>query len=159
MKKTIKLLSVLLCILFALSLCSCSKEATKNDEKQITTTTTTQTTSSPSLWDDATYKENQEFGEGDTKVTVEVKIEDKSVDFVINTDEKMLGDALLEHKLVEGEEGQYGLYIKKVNGVLADYDTDGAYWAFYIDGEYATTGVDSTEIKNEGHYELVYTKE
>ena len=37
-------------------------------------------------------------------------------------------------------------YVKEVNGIIADYDVDGTYWAFYIDGEYASAGVDSTEI-------------
>ena len=27
-----------------------------------------------------------------------------------------------------------------------DYDQDGKYWAFYVDDEYAATGVDSTDI-------------
>lgn len=46
----------------------------------------------------------------------------------------------------EGEDSEYGLYVKTVNGVTVDYDQDGKYWAFYVDGEYAATGVDSTDI-------------
>lgn len=57
-----------------------------------------------------------------------------------------VGDALLEEGLIEGEEGPYGLYIKTVCGETHDYEEDGMYWAFYIDGEYAVTGVDATEI-------------
>ena len=45
-----------------------------------------------------------------------------------------------------GDEGEYGLYVKTVNGITADYDKDGAYWAFYVNGEYASSGVDSTPI-------------
>ena len=45
-----------------------------------------------------------------------------------------------------GEDSEYGLYVKTVNGVTVDYDQDGKYWAFYVDGEYAATGVDSTDI-------------
>ena len=48
--------------------------------------------------------------------------------------------------LIAGEDSDYGLYVKTVNGVTVDYDTDGKYWAFYVDGEYAATGVDSTDI-------------
>ena len=48
--------------------------------------------------------------------------------------------------LIAGEDSEYGLYVKTVNGVTVDYDTDGKYWAFYVDGEYAATGVDSTDI-------------
>ena len=55
-----------------------------------------------------------------------------------------MGDALTELGLIEGEDSEYGLYVKTVNGITADYDTDGHYWAFYVDGEYAQTGVDAT---------------
>ena len=64
----------------------------------------------------------------------------------IHTDEKIVGTALLNLGLIEGEEGPYGMYTKKVNGISADYDKDGVYWAFYEGGEYAMKGVDQTEI-------------
>ena len=64
----------------------------------------------------------------------------------VKTDKKMVGEALLDEKIVEGEMGDYGLYVKKVNGIEADYNVNQTYWAFYIDGEYAMTGVDVTEI-------------
>ena len=57
-----------------------------------------------------------------------------------------MGDALTELGLIAGEESDYGLYVKTVNGVTLDYDADGAYWAFYVNGEYAQTGVDATTI-------------
>ena len=53
----------------------------------------------------------------------------------IHTDQETVGAALLELGLIAGEESEYGLFIKTVNGLTADYDTDGVYWAFYIDGE------------------------
>ncbi len=66
--------------------------------------------------------------------------------FTINTDKKKVGDALLEQQLIEGEDGPYGLYVKSVNGITVDFDKDGTYWAFYIDGQYAMSGVDTTDI-------------
>ena len=36
--------------------------------------------------------------------------------------------------------------MKTVHGITADYDTDQTYWAFYVNGEYAQTGVDSTNV-------------
>lgn len=57
-----------------------------------------------------------------------------------------VGEALLEYGMIEGEEGEYGLYIKTVLGETHDYNEDGKYWAFYVGGEYATTGADATEI-------------
>ena len=41
---------------------------------------------------------------------------------------------------------------KTVNGMTADYDKDGVYWAFYIDGEYAMTGIDATNITDGARY-------
>lgn len=109
-------------------------------------------------WENATYLSDKEFGEGATTVTVEVKAGDASVTFTVHTDKTVLGDALLEHSLIEGEEGPYGLYVKKVNGITADYDVDQSYWGFYKGGEYMPTGVDMTVIADGEHYELVYTK-
>ncbi len=71
----------------------------------------------------------------------------KTTDFTIKTDKKIVGEALQDEGLISGEEGQYGLYVKTVNGITLDYDKDGMYWAFYINGEMAPTGVDMTEIK------------
>lgn len=71
----------------------------------------------------------------------------KTTDFTVTTDKKIVGEALQDEGLIAGEEGQYGLYVKTVNGITLDYDKDGMYWAFYINGEMAPAGVDMTEIK------------
>ena len=106
-------------------------------------------------WADATYLSDTEFGKGSKTVTVTVKAEENEVSFTIHSDETYLGDALLEHKLVEGEEGEFGLYIKKVNGILADYDVDKTYWGFYKNGEMMMSGVSSAEFADGEQYELV----
>lgn len=168
-------IALLLCLMLALNIFGCgsnaSDETAKTEEtKQTTETENTADTSdekkdedseneNSDLWANALYQENKEFGEGKTTVNVEVKVEDSSVTFTVHTDKDNLGDALLEHSLIAGEEGDYGLYVKDVNGITADYDTDKAYWAFYKDGEYMNTGVDATAIADGEHYELVYTKE
>ena len=72
--------------------------------------------------------------------------------FEIHTDKTTVGEALLEHNLIKGEQSEYGLFVKTVDGITADYDKDGAYWAFYVDGAYATAGVDATEIKEGATY-------
>ena len=79
-------------------------------------------------------------------------------DFEIHTDKKTVGDALLELKLIDGDDGDYGLYVKTVNGITADYDVDKTYWAFYVNGEYATAGVDSTDIKEGASYSFKVEK-
>ena len=74
--------------------------------------------------------------------------------YMIHTDEEMVGYALIEHKLIEGEQGQYGMYIQSVLGQVLDYETDGMYWAFYVNGEYAMTGVDQTPVTADTSYML-----
>lgn len=110
------------------------------------------------VWEDAVYLKDMEFGKGEKTLSVEVKAEDKSVLFTIHTDKKTVGEALLEHKLIDGDEGPYGLYVKVVNGITADFDEDQTYWAFYIDGELAMTGVDMTDIDESAAYRLERTK-
>ena len=78
--------------------------------------------------------------------------------FEIHTDKTMVGEALLELGLIEGEQGDYGLYVKKVNGITADYETDGTYWAFYEGNSYGITGVDLTEIKPGATYAFKVSK-
>ena len=111
------------------------------------------------LWDNAKWTEDASLGEGSKTVEVEIEMEEKSITLTIASDKDILGEILLDHEVIEGEMGAYGMYIKSVNGVQADYDVDQAYWAVYQDGEYLMTGVDSTEVSDGAHYELVYTKE
>ena len=96
-----------------------------------------------------------ELGEGSK--SFELTIEDKEGvihSYRIHTNEEMVGFALIAHELIEGEQGQYGMYIKSVLGQTLDYETDGMYWAFYVNGEYALTGVDQTPIQADTAYLL-----
>jgi len=110
------------------------------------------------LWKNAVYLNDTELGHGTKTVVVEVAAEEHTVTFTIKTDKNTVGEALFEHGLVDGDESEYGLYVKSVNGITADYDVDKSYWAFYVDGEYALTGIDSTEIEEGVIYQLAYTK-
>lgn len=74
--------------------------------------------------------------------------------FDIQTEKKTVGEALIDEGLIEGTEGEYGLYITKVNGIEAIYENDGTYWAFYINGQYATSGVDTTDVEDGARYDL-----
>ena len=69
-----------------------------------------------------------------------------------------VGEALVAEGLVEGHEASYGLYIDAVNGIAADWDKDQTYWAFYINGAYATTGIGDTPITADTVYGLILTK-
>ena len=76
----------------------------------------------PEIWQDATYVQDTELGEGSKTLVVRVEVEENTVTFTIHTDAETVGQALLDLGLIAGEESQYGLYIKQVNGMTADYD-------------------------------------
>ena len=86
--------------------------------------------------------------------TFEVYLKDGSLKSThkITTDKSTVGEALVSEGLIEGDEGPYGLYVKQVDGVVADYDVDGTYWAFYVNGQYAVSGVDKTKPEQDATY-------
>lgn len=87
------------------------------------------------------------LGEGKTVFNFTVVGSDGAeTKFEIHTDETTVGAALQALKLIDGDMGEYGMYVKTVNGVTVDWDKDGKYWAFYIGDEYAMTSVDLTDI-------------
>lgn len=91
--------------------------------------------------------------------TFEVVDKDGNIEtFAITTDKATVGEALLDEGLIAGEDGQYGLYVTEVNGIVADYNVDGTYWAFYVDGEYASSGVDTTDVVDGSTYSFKVEK-
>lgn len=95
------------------------------------------------------------IGEGEKSFNLTVTdSEGETVGYAISTNAETVGDALFELELIDGEPGPYGLYVKTVLGKTLDFNTHGKYWAFYIDGVYATSGIDKTEIENGVHYAL-----
>ena len=99
------------------------------------------------------------LGEGEVVFNfVVVDGEGKEANFEIHTDKTIVGEALLELNLIEGEDSAYGLYVKKVNGITTDYDVDQTYWAFYVNGKMAMTGVDSTNVEAGATYSFKVEK-
>lgn len=161
MKCSKKLSSCILCIVLivamALSVTGCNGSTGGHASD-----TVNQETKTPANEDAQTQSGSEEagtaagenvLGEGSTKFTFTVVDKDGTeTQFEIHTDKETVGEALLELSLIAGDESEYGLYVKTVNGITADYDKDGVYWAFYINGEYATTGVDSTPVTEGENY-------
>ena len=158
MKKTIKsTLALFLALLMTLCLVAC-KEQAETPETSAGTSENGGAVAPEGLWANATYLEDTSFGEGAKTVKVKVIAEDRSVTFTVKTDAKTLGEALIAHDLIAGDQGEFGLYIKFVNGIRADYDLDKRYWNFTKNGEYMMTGADMTEIADGECYEFTYAK-
>ena len=100
-----------------------------------------------------------ETSQGAKTFTVEVIHADgSSKTFEYRTDEEYLGAVLLAEGLIAGEESTYGLTIITVDGEDAVWEKDNAYWAIMVNGEYGTTGVDTTPVNDGDVFQLVYTK-
>ena len=99
-----------------------------------------------------------ETSRGDKTITVTVVHKDGTErNFVYQTDEEYLGPVLVAESLVNGTQGEFGLYFDTADGEKADYSVDQGWWAIYVGEEMATTGADGIAIADGGVYKLVYT--
>ena len=161
MKKITSLLLVALLSFTLIFTASCNNEAETPETSNTASSTAPDNEDkipAQGLWANATYRQDTTLGQGEKTFSFVVEIEGQSINFTVHTDKSTVGEALLELGLIEGEDGAYGLYVKKVNGVLADYDVDRTYWAFYINGEYASSGVDTTDIVSGTTYKMSRAK-
>lgn len=141
-----KIFAIILSLVLILSLAACTAAPAATEPAA-----TEPAVSNPALENPATEPapEGEETEPAVSKAEftfIVVDKDGKETPFTIATDKTYVGEALIDEGLIEGEEGPYGLYVKTVNGQTLDYDTDGMYWSFYVDGEYGLTGVDMTEI-------------
>ena len=109
----------------------------------------------------ACQNEDDNGEEGATPITITLEVigpDGSSKEHVVETDSsKNLRQALEGAGLISGDEGPYGLYVKVVDGITADYDVDSSWWSLTKDGEMCA-GVDSTKIADGDHFEFTYTK-
>ena len=144
MKNTVKkLMALLLAVIMLLALAACGQKDAKDDGKV-----------------ELPVADGAVIGTGATAITVEVQGADgKSVTFTVNTDEKTVGAALLKLGGIAGEDSDYGLYVKTVNGETADWDKDQAWWCLTdATGEMTTVGVADIALHDGDSYAFIYTK-
>ena len=155
-KKLLSLiLSTMLIVAMAFSMTACGG----NNQERLNTEGQSQVGGTENDAQGDIQAEETVLGEGATVFTfVVVDVEGNEKTFEIHTDKTTVGEALLELELIDGEDGDYGLYVKSVNGITADYNVDGTYWAFYINGEMAMTGVDATNVEAGATYSFKVEK-
>lgn len=96
-----------------------------------------------------------------SEITIEVTGPDgETATFTGSTDDEFLFDAIsdIEGVTIDGYESDWGFYITTVNDIVADYDTDGAYWSIYVNGAYGENGVSTQPITAGDVYSFVYEK-
>ena len=98
--------------------------------------------------------------EGSKEVTIEVvDSKGKSTVYELKTDVLYLKEAMDEAKGLEysGTESQYGFMIEVVNGETAIYTENGAYWSFYVNGEYCNYGIETQPVEDGDEFQIIYT--
>lgn len=94
-------------------------------------------------------------------ITIEViNSASETTSYEVETDAEYLREAMEEADGLEfsGTEGDYGIMLTTVNGEVADYNENGAYWSITVNGEYGNYGIDQQPIADGETYQLVYTK-
>lgn len=101
----------------------------------------------------------QKPSSGSKSITLSiVYMDDSRDDYELRTDEEYLLDAAneIDGLTIEGHSDGSYFYMDTINGVSADYDADGAYWAIYVDGTYGTYGIKDQPITDGVSYEIRY---
>ena len=135
MKIATRIVVLLLALLMAVSFAACADVETTG------------------AWENATYTQNEELGEGAKTVTVVITAEEQSLTFTLHTDKDFLDEALREHGLIEDNNG----LIHTINGIYADWENGGWWWKFTKNGEMMPIGADSATIANGEQYEFTRT--
>ena len=97
---------------------------------------------------------------GQKNVTITVVASDGTkTEYSVKTDAEYLKGAMDDAKglTYSGTESDYGMMVDTVNGMRADYSLDGAYWAFYINGEYCNFGIESQPVADGDAFSIEYT--
>lgn len=94
------------------------------------------------------------------EITV-VSKEGEKTEYQINTDAEYLQQAMDEAKeeglTYSGTDGDYGLMVDTVNDEKAVFEEDGAYWGFFVNGEYCNYGIAEQPVADGDEFEIVYT--
>lgn len=96
---------------------------------------------------------------GSKVISIEVVNKEKElVIYELQTDAEYLRQAMEEVDGLSfaGEESIYGMMVSTINGEIADYSTDGAYWSFYVNGEYCNYGIDSQPVHDGDKFRIEY---
>ncbi len=98
--------------------------------------------------------------EGSKSITIEViNSKSESVVYELKTDAEFLRQAMEEAEglTFNGSESEYGLMVNEVNGEIADFSVNSAYWSFNVNGTYCNYGIDTQPVLDGDAFSIVYT--
>jgi len=104
---------------------------------------------------------SEKAAEGSKAITITVvNSAAQETAYALKTDALYLRQAMdeCEGLTYEGSEGPYGLMISSVNGEIADYNVNGAYWGFFVNDQYCNYGIDEQPVEDGDAFVIAYTK-
>ena len=147
---TLTLLAIILALSCILGIAGCEKN---ENETSAETLAEGQEIEAAGLWANATYRSNVTIGEGAKTVSFTVEAEGKMITITLKTDKATLGEAMYEHELINDPS-----FFDTLNGMVASWAQDQAYWAFYEGETMMPHGVNDQNINGGEAYRFVYTK-
>lgn len=94
-------------------------------------------------------------GEKNFTVTI-VHSDGTSRELELSSGEEFLAPALRAEGILTDDGVESGMY-NIVDGETASWEENQSYWGFYVNGEYAMTGMNDTPIEEGAAYKLEYT--
>ncbi|MCD8382440.1 MAG: DUF4430 domain-containing protein [Clostridiales bacterium] len=159
-----RILALLMALVLALAMTACgSGDTSQENAESDASAAESADTAAEEAADEAETESEAETGaevtDGEVKnITLTVTYSDGTcANYEITTTAEYLMDAIEDTVTLEGSESDYGFYLETVNGETADYDTDGAYWAIYVNHEYGMYSLDSQPVADGDDFELTYT--
>ena len=106
-----------------------------------------------------TFREKAQAGSKNITLSV-IDSAGKETIYTLSTDAQYLLGAMEEAEglTFSGTEGPYGMMLTTVNGETADYNTNGAYWAVIVNGNYGNYGVSMQPVEDGDGFVILYDK-
>jgi len=90
---------------------------------------------------------------------VVVSADESRKEYTVQTDAEYLQGAMDEAQGLEysGTESEFGMMIDTVNGEVASFEEDGAFWGFFVNDEFCNYGIGEQPVEDGDEFEIVYT--
>ncbi|MBE6647875.1 MAG: DUF4430 domain-containing protein [Ruminococcaceae bacterium] len=153
---TLTLLALFFALICIFCAVGCETTGSVNDNETTTVEETNESNSTvkaEGLWKDATYLSDVTIGEGSKTVSFTIEAKGQKITVTLKTDKDTLGQAMYEHELINDPS-----FFDTLNGMLASWDNDKAYWGFYQGETMMPYGVNDQKISGGESFRFVYTK-
>lgn len=90
---------------------------------------------------------------------VVVSADESEKEYTIQTDAEYLQGVMDEAEGLEysGAESEFGMMVDTVNGEVASFEENGAFWGFFVNDEFCNYGIGEQPVEDGDEFKIVYT--